>query len=355
MPRLPPWLLRQARRHSPNLAALVPACRDIQSAKNELRWLTEYVKGVVPQTSKQIHHLKTLCHQRGRGVPLQYILGSQPFGPLDIKCRPGVLIPRPETEAYTYHLAELIKTGELLGQKPSNGKGTLGIVDFCTGTGCIPLLLHTLLQHSFHHLRVRGVDIAPDAVDLARLNVAHNTSLGNILPPETGKMLGILRGDIFNDKDITSLAEYPCDVLVSNPPYVSQKAWDYGHGQLGYSVRKYEPRLALVPSHDLHLPPGWQHEDVFYSRLMDIAGILRPRAALFELGDEAQARRVLSRLFQHELSHVSTVEVWRNWPDVTEDGQVNELVIDAGSTSRRIPVKGSGHIRSIVLKLHRRS
>jgi hypothetical protein len=35
-----------------------------------------------------------LCKRRSRPEPLQYILGSQPFGPLDIKCRPGVLIPR---------------------------------------------------------------------------------------------------------------------------------------------------------------------------------------------------------------------------------------------------------------------
>lgn len=285
-------------------------------------------------------------------MPLQYILGSQPFGPLDIKCRPGVLIPRPETEAYTYHLVELIKTGQLPGQNPSRANGTLGVIDFCTGTGCIPLLLYALLQRSFRNLSVRGVDIAPGAVDLSRLNIAHNTSLGNLLPPKTEQKLDILRGNIFKDEDIASLTDTPCDVLVSNPPYVSRKAWDYGHGQLGYSVRKYEPRLALVPNHDLHLPFGWQHEDVFYARLLDIAAILRPRAALFELGDEGQARRVLGHLFQHELARISTVEVWRDWPDLTQDSQEREIVVDAGSTSQRVPVKGSGNIRSILLRLH---
>lgn len=36
----------------------------------------------------------TLCHRRGKGEPLQYVLGTQPFGNLELMCRPGVLIPR---------------------------------------------------------------------------------------------------------------------------------------------------------------------------------------------------------------------------------------------------------------------
>lgn len=35
-----------------------------------------------------------LARRRARGEPLQYLLGSQPFGELDIKCGKGVLIPR---------------------------------------------------------------------------------------------------------------------------------------------------------------------------------------------------------------------------------------------------------------------
>lgn len=38
--------------------------------------------------------LVKLVRERARGVPLQYLLGSQPFGELDIKCGKGVLIPR---------------------------------------------------------------------------------------------------------------------------------------------------------------------------------------------------------------------------------------------------------------------
>jgi methylase of polypeptide subunit release factors len=246
----------------------------------------------------------------------------------------------------------MIKTGELLGHNPGETQDDLSIIDVCTGTGCIPLLLYATLRSSFHHLHIRGVDIAPEAVDLAKLNIRHNTSLGNIEAPTAGARLDILRGDIFNDKDAMSLAQGSCDILVSNPPYVSQKSWDCGHGQLGYSVRKYEPRLALVPCHDLPIPPGWRHEDVFYARLLDFAMLLKPRASLFELGGELQARRVLGRLFRHKIAELITAEIWRDWPDLsTIDGEAKELVIEAEGISRKVPIKGSGQIRSIFLRL----
>ena len=38
--------------------------------------------------------LGRLVRERARGRPLQYLLGTEYFGDLQIKCRPGVLIPR---------------------------------------------------------------------------------------------------------------------------------------------------------------------------------------------------------------------------------------------------------------------
>jgi methylase of polypeptide subunit release factors len=45
-------------------------------------------------THETRRQLVKLCQRRARSEPLQYILGSQPFGELEIKCKPGVLIPR---------------------------------------------------------------------------------------------------------------------------------------------------------------------------------------------------------------------------------------------------------------------
>jgi len=93
MPRVSPSLTRQALNISPYAATLLPACRDIPSALTELRWIREHIQSN-PSAIPPRLRLPWLCRQRGNGVPLQYVLGSQPFGRLDIKCRPGVLIPR---------------------------------------------------------------------------------------------------------------------------------------------------------------------------------------------------------------------------------------------------------------------
>lgn len=212
------------------------------------------------------------------------------------------------------------------------------------------MLLFASLQRWATRLNVLGVDIADAALRLANNNVHHNEELGNLSVNQLQK-LQISRVDVLNDADIEALAETHWDIIVSNPPYVSQRVWDYGHGQLGYSVRKYEPKLALVPGQGIAVPDGWQHQDVFYARLLDIAAMLRPKAMLLELGDEAQVRRVLGNLATHPWAHGSAVEVWRDWPDGVDDGSAQTLDIlpDSGQPWR-VPVKGAGQIRCIFIK-----
>lgn len=74
-------------------AQLLPACRDLQSAANELRWIREHVQDTKSPIPAELRVWK-LSEKRGKGIPLQYVLGTQPFGDLEIRCRPGVLIPR---------------------------------------------------------------------------------------------------------------------------------------------------------------------------------------------------------------------------------------------------------------------
>lgn len=349
MPRLQPSLFRQANRHSSHLATLLPACRDLQSAVNELRWIRAHV-----DESKARHKprlLKKLCRQRGRGVPLQYVLGTQPFGSLDIRCRPGVLIPRSETEAYTLHLADLIKLKKR-DQFPDSEGQAINVIDFCSGTGCIPIQLFASLQKSFKQLNVVGVDISPQALQLATENVHHNTRLGNLNEPSSSQSLSITRCDVFNDEDIQKLSRSQWHVLVSNPPYVSLDVWNHGRGQLGYSVRKYEPRLALVPGDQLPRPERCDHADVFYARLLDIAVALRSKLILLEIGDESQARRVLQLYFDHAIAQDSRVELWRDWPDFepTEDDASHVDIEGPDGRSLRVLAKGSGLIRSIYVE-----
>lgn len=350
MPRIQPSLLRRANRLSPHLASLLPACRDLASAQNELRWIKSHVDETWSQ--RKLWHLNDLCQKRRRGVPLQYILGSQPFGALDIKCKPGVLIPRPETEAYTFHLASLVKSGELLGQHVRKSRHGVNLIDFCTGTGCIPLGFFSSLQHSIENMTVRGVDISPVALRLAQENIARNVKLQTLIKPTRNKRLDITTANVFSDSDMQQLAVTHWDILVSNPPYVSEDVWHHGRGQLGYSVRKYEPRLALVPTNDLPCPSGCNQADVFYARLLNISELLKPKVVLLEIGDESQARRVLQLYFAHPISQSSRVEVWRDWPDIegTGDSELSVEVEESKGDRYQVPVKGDGRIRSVLIR-----
>jgi len=157
--------------------------------------------------------LEALGARRARREPLQHLTGSVGFRHLDILVRPGVFIPRPETEMLAGLAVDLIPPGGI-------------VVEPGTGTGAIACAIATEAQPS----QVIATDLSPDAVALARENalrtgaVAVQVAQGDLLDavPET------LRGAV--------------DVLVSNPPYVAEAEVE----ALEPEVRDHDPRLALV-------------------------------------------------------------------------------------------------------------
>ncbi|KAI8630367.1 hypothetical protein F5Y19DRAFT_464188 [Xylariaceae sp. FL1651] len=397
MPRLPPWLFRRAGKISPHLATLLPTCRTVESARSELRWIRHHVlqhplqrqftpgegggtracgsaihgrRGkkkkknsrrsrskartpLKPEPSDAEYRIARLVARRGAGEPLQYVLGSQPFGTLDILCRKGVLIPRPETEAWATVLARLMSSSGLLARKCSEGEEEgLRILDLCSGTGCIGLSLYASgldclksqrrsKGYGLRPPRVFGFDVSARAVRLAQKNILHNARLKNLLYDHDHnsseeiikKYITFQKADIFTDDWMASLhptapAPSPSspsadkdtsasnggentpprpdrdaeglrgriDILVSNPPYISQRGFA---ADTERSVRNHEPKLALVPPASpaaaaaVPLGAARAPEDVFYARLLDVARALRPRVAAFEVGGMAQARRVV--------------------------------------------------------------
>jgi hypothetical protein len=100
MPRITTSLIRKARAIDALLPALLAPCRELQAAQNELRWLREHVEKVAKarrakgDTIAKASLLRQLVRERAAGKPLQYLLGTEYFGDLEIRCRPGVLIPR---------------------------------------------------------------------------------------------------------------------------------------------------------------------------------------------------------------------------------------------------------------------
>ncbi|KAL4861121.1 hypothetical protein BDV12DRAFT_180726 [Aspergillus spectabilis] len=339
MPRIKTRTILRAHKIDTLLPFLLRECRTLDSAKNELRWLRERALrvyrlrpvrenyGTRTRASGWRRLLRSMCLARSRGMPLQYILGDQPFGDLDIKCKKGVLIPRHETEAITFRAAKLILNGTTHMRR--DGETPFRIIDLCTGTGCIPLLLHALLSPRFPSLSIVGIDISAAAITLARENVQRNVSLGLLsdralteIDFQYGNVLEYGHGGIPTFEGVfgCTLGDSPalvprCDVLISNPPYVSSN--EYHDGTTSRSARIFEPRIALVPpGNALSSIVGSEnirHEDIFYCHIAALVSSLQVKLAVFECGSRSQALRVAA-LYKDVLEINATgrlvVDVW---------------------------------------------
>ncbi|PTU18668.1 hypothetical protein P175DRAFT_0443083 [Aspergillus ochraceoroseus IBT 24754] len=343
MPRISIPTIIRAYHHHRLLPLLLKECRTLESARNELRWLRERALQVTQQkctgertiSGQSIAGwrslLRKMCQVRSRGMPLQYILGDQPFGDLDIICKKGVLIPRPETETITMHTANLVLKNMQGGQSQilaGDESAPLRILDLCTGTGCISLLLHALLSPHFQRLYILGIDISDVAIGLARRNTEHNIRRGLLskralteVSFQRGTVLGHdhnnaplvedLMGDAFR---ANSPCGVRCDVLISNPPYISPE--HFRDGTTSRSVRIFEPELALVPpdEHFPHTEEPTLREDLFYHYIISLSFRLQVKLVVLECGDGPQARRVAAlcrrALDRDQLAGELSVGVW---------------------------------------------
>lgn len=149
-----------------------------------------------------------------RHEPLQYVLGMTHFYGLDFSLRPGVLIPRPETE----ELVDWVLKDNALADP--------AILDIGTGSGCIAIALKYNIPESI----VSAWDVSHDA-----LSVANNNA--QIL----GCRVSFRHVDVLHDEP--SVTDY-FDVVVSNPPYVR----DLEKLSMSANVLEHEPHLALFVS-----------------------------------------------------------------------------------------------------------
>ncbi|MCJ1472785.1 hypothetical protein MMC13_001434, partial [Lambiella insularis] len=314
MPRLQNLFLRSARNIDPLLVPLLRSCRDLPSARSELRWLREHVRiesSVRGSKRRRRSILYQLCLERSSGKPLQYILGNQPFGNLDILCRPGVLIPRPETEAYIARLAlTLVKNTQSTPIK------RLRVLDLCTGSGCIALLLHAILAPHIADLRIEGVDISLQALALARENLTWNIKKGH-LQPRASRQVQFMQGDVLSEEvDIRG----GWDLLVSNPPYISPFSFDCGTER---SVRNFEPKLALVPPGPRLAAGQFSGQyleaaaDTFYYPLATLTRKISASIMLLEVAGTEQALRVANMVSSSPDTLWEGCEVWHDNHDGT--------------------------------------
>lgn len=217
-----------------------------------------------------------LCNWRLGGVPLQYLIGWQPFGFLKVLCRPNVLIPRWETEEWVYSLGRSVSKCYQNGTIPSD----LTLVDLCTGSGCIPLLLLKMTRNTRIFKTIKAVDISQHALNLTKRNLIYNH-----LHNDSKNTFKTQLGNILNQSEL--IHPNKIDILTCNPPYISIETFE---SEVEDSVKRYEPHLALIG--DLE----------FYENLVE-KWLPHINSFVYELGSFKQFHYVKSKIVSHNKTH----------------------------------------------------
>jgi len=145
--------------------------------------------------------------------PVQYITGKTWFCGFGFSVRPGVLVPRPETENLVMKIAEKYRNGT-----------NISILDIGTGSGAIAISLYLLIDTA----RVEAIDISDVALGIAKENAVANKA-----------DVGFSMVDILDPNACENLSSY--SLIVSNPPYIRQSE----KSLMRKNVLDFEPETAL--------------------------------------------------------------------------------------------------------------
>lgn len=240
----------------------------VETPRGDAQWIAAAALGVgrsalvargdeeLPDGTRE--RFETSLARRERREPLAYILGTVGFRGVELEVGPGALVPRPETEVTA---GRAIARARARGRRPT-------VVDVGTGCGCIALAVAAEVPDA----RVYATEPAGAARGWALRNLAR-----------TGLRVTLLPGRLFDP--LHPALGGAVDVVVSNPPYVSEEEW----AALPEEVRRFEPRdavvagptglevvLALLEEVRLWLAPGgWLVVEVAPHQAERVAGLLR--------------------------------------------------------------------------------
>lgn len=186
------------------LLAFCLNCDRVEFLKNPDRIVSE----------KQFAGFRNLLDRRLLWEPVAYITGCKNFWTFSLEVNKDVLIPRPDTEIIVEEALDVCR-------KTDSAK--LKILDIGTGSGAIALALAKEIAFA----EIIATDISASALALARKN-ARALDLEN--------KIDFRMGDLFDP------VEGVFDIIVSNPPYISEV--DYK--KLPAGVKDYEPIAALL-------------------------------------------------------------------------------------------------------------
>ena len=222
-----------------------------------------------------------LVRRREQREPTAYIIGRREFWNLDIEVRPGVLVPRPETEllveeALSRLSPEGAERGRLPGPPGTAPPARPRVADVGTGSGCIAVAI----ARWFPSGEVVAIDASDEALAVARVNATRH---------DVSERVRFVRADL-----LTGVAG-PFDAVVSNPPYVP--APDIAG--LQPEVREHEPLQALAG--------GADGLDVIRRLVPEAAAVLHPGGWLlfeFGFGQDGGVRAIIAAEARLELVEV---------------------------------------------------
>jgi release factor glutamine methyltransferase len=206
-------------------------------------------------TDDEYEAINALTARREAGEPVAYILGSKEFYGLDFLVSPAVLIPRPETE----HIVEAVEAS-------FSRDRAFRFADLGTGSGILAVTIAAL----FPQTRGVAVDISLEALDMAKANARiHNV---------------FERLDFLNIDFTRQTVPGTFDLVVSNPPYVSEAEFSAA----SLEVTAFEPAGALVSG-----PDGLDH---IRAMLSGVVSMLNSGGCFFmEIGYD-QAKMVIDTI-----------------------------------------------------------
>lgn len=168
-----------------------------------------------PLTPAERAAFRAGIERRAAGEPLQYVTGEMPFRHIVLAVRPGVFIPRPETEVLVDAVLEAVA-----------GVAEPLLLDLCTGSGAVALSL----AHELPAARVYATEIVPATGEVARANAER---LG------LAQRVTVLDGDLF--APLPPELRGHMHAIAANPPYIPTADL----AELPAEVAAHEPRVAL--------------------------------------------------------------------------------------------------------------
>lgn len=211
--------LVQARVPEPEMEAQLLLSQTLRMKKLDL-----FLKKEKEVAKKDLTCFKKYIALRCKRIPSSYILKNAQFYGLDLFIDKGVLIPRPETELLVEEIIKEVSELRVTSWRIENRRAK--ILEIGVGSGAIVVALAKNLDQA----EVYGTDTSAKALRVARKNVKMH---------RVEKQVKLFRGSVF-----AKLRE-KFDVIVSNPPYVTEKEYLKLQPEVGF-----EPKAALYGGKD---------------------------------------------------------------------------------------------------------